>query len=418
MIIKPVKKLTGKITVPGDKSISHRAVMLGAVARGTTRIKNLLDCDDCNYTIGAFKAMGVNIYKTDGETVVEGRGLSGLVQPGGPINVGESGTSMRLLAGIVAGQKIRVTLTGSGQLLKRPMKRITEPLSLMGVDITSSEGGLPPIEVTGGEVDPIIYSLPVASAQVKSAVLFAGLYANGVTVVEERLRSRDHTERMMEAFGASIRMSGSKVSLTGPADLSARGIEVPGDISSAAFLVAGAVLLKGSKIRIENVGVNPTRSGAIDVLKRMGAKVEIHGMKGSFEPFADIVAEGSDTRGVIIEESEIPGLIDELPVIFAVAALSKGRTVIKKAGELRVKETDRISSMQANLSAMGADIRTDGEDVVIEGVESLKGAKLKSFGDHRTCMASAIAALAADSPSEIDDIECVNKSFPGFFNFI
>jgi 3-phosphoshikimate 1-carboxyvinyltransferase len=296
------------------------------------------------------------------------------------------------------------------------MERITGPLSLMGVDIKSSAGGLPPLRIKGGVVKPVRYKLPVASAQVKSAVLLAGLYAGGVTTVEEDVRSRDHTERMMKAFGADIKVSGSGVSITGGRPLSAVMVEVPGDISSAAFFMAAAVILKGSKLRMDNVGVNPSRAGIIDVLHRMGAKINILDKRGDFEPAADITIEGSDTRGVTIPEHEVPALIDELPAIFVVAALSRGRTVIRGGGELRVKETDRISSMQANLRAMGASFDADDDDIVINGVDSLEGAELKSFGDHRTCMASAVAALAARGESAIDDTGCVNKSFPAFFS--
>lgn len=415
MKISPVKKLAGVITVPGDKSISHRAVMLGAIARGNTIIKNLLDCDDCNHTIRAFADMGVPINKSGAETIVEGQGLYGLKQPKAAINVGESGTSMRLLAGLLAGQPVEVILTGSESLLKRPMKRITEPLSLMGVDIGSSVDGKPPLKIKGGRVDPVIYKLPIASAQVKSAVLLAGLYAEGITTVEETVHSRDHTERMMEAFGADIRISDLKTSLAGRKELSARMIEVPGDISSAAFFIAAAVMLKGSKVRINNVGVNPTRAGLIDVLMRMGARIRLLDKRGGFEPAADIIVEGSATKGVIIAEDEIPRLIDELPALFVVAAISEGRTVIKGAQELRIKETDRITSMETNLRSLGAIVEISGNDIVIDGVKKLRGAGLKSFGDHRTCMASVVAAAAAAGDSSIDDTGCVNKSFPGFF---
>jgi 3-phosphoshikimate 1-carboxyvinyltransferase len=418
MKVMSAKNISGEIRVPGDKSISHRAVMLGAIARGDTRIRNLLDCDDCANTIKAFRAMGVDIRDDGPDTVVKGCGLSGLRQPKSDISIGESGTSMRLLAGLVAGQRVDVTLTGSGQLLHRPMKRITEPLSLMGVDIKSSKDGFPPLKITGGAVSPINYKLPVASAQVKSAVLFAGLYAKGTTIVEEGTRSRDHTERMMKAFGADLDVSGLKIKLAGGKELSARHVDVPGDISSAAFFLAAATILKGSKIRISGVGINTTRMGAIDVLLRMGARIDLADKRGDFEPVADIIAESAATKGVTISKDEIPLLIDELPAIFVVAALSKGRTVIKGAQELRFKETDRIASMQNNLRAMGSRFDVEGDDIVIEGSGSLKGAGLKSFGDHRTCMASAIAALAAQGESAIDDIECVGKSFPEFFDVL
>ena len=415
-----IGKIAGEITVPGDKSISHRAVILGSLAKGRTIVKNLLDCDDCRHTIRAFKEMGVSIRESEGDIVIEGRGLKGLKRPERAINVGESGTSMRLLAGVLAGQDFTATLEGSKGLNKRPMGRIVEPLSMMGVDIKASGDNLPPIVIKGGMVKPISYKLPVASAQVKSAILLAGLYADGVTSVVENIKSRDHTERALKHFGAKVIIDGMKVSVRGVKELSARPVEVPGDMSSAAFFIAGATLLKGSKLKIKGVGINPTRYGFINILRRMGADIEILNKTDAFEPMADIVVQGSKTRGVVIGESMIPGLIDELPAIFVVAALSKGKTVIRGAEELRVKETDRISSMQANLKALGARMDMLGNDIVIEGVPALKGAGLKSFGDHRTCMASVIAALAAGSASAIaiDDTDCVIKSFPEFFKVL
>ncbi len=418
MMIKPINKIAGEITVPGDKSISHRAVILGAIAKGRTVIKNLLDCDDCRSTVRAFKNMGVHIDEGDGGVAIEGRGLKGLEKPSGPVNVGESGTSMRLLAGVISGQDFGVSLEGSGGLNKRPMKRIVEPLSMMGVDIKASAGGFPPIAVNGGRVKPIDYKLPVASAQVKSAILLAGLYADGITAVEEDIASRDHTERALKYFGAKVAVDGQKVSVEGIKELSARTVEIPGDISSAAFFIAAATLLKGSILRIKGLGINPTRYAFIDALLRMGANIALSDRKDAFEPSADMTVEGAVTRGVVIGEEMIPGMIDELPVLFTVAALSEGRTVIRGAGELRVKETDRISSCGANLKALGAKFDITGNDIVIEGVPRLKGAGLKSFGDHRTCMAAVVAALTAEGPSSIDDTECVNKSFPDFFRVL
>lgn len=418
MIIKPIKKISGEITVPGDKSISHRAVILGSLAKGRTIIKNSLDCDDCRNTIRAFKDMGVRIDEREGNVVIEGRGLKGLKEPARAINVGESGTSMRLLAGVIAGQSFGATLEGSRGLNKRPMGRIVEPLSMMGVDIKASDGGIPPLVIKGGPVNPIIYKLPVASAQVKSAILLAGLYADGSTTVVEKVKSRDHTERALEHFGAKVIVDGLKVSVRGVKELSAGFVEVPGDMSSAAFFIAGATLLKGSNLRIKGVGINPTRYGFINILLRMGADIEVLNKTDAFEPVADIVVRGSKTRGVVIGEDMIPGLIDELPAIFAVAALSKGKTIIRGAEELRVKETDRISSMQANMKALGARMDMLANDIVIEGVPVLKGGDLKSFGDHRTCMASVMAALAADSASTIDDTDSVIKSFPEFFRVL
>lgn len=413
--IKPIGKISGEVTVPGDKSVSHRAVMLGSIAEGTTDITNILDCDDCNYTIRAFRAMGVKITSRRGGALIEGRGMGGLKKPENVLYVGESGTTMRLLAGILAGQKFESIIDGAGSLKKRPMDRITEPLSMMGSDIKSSAGGLPPLAIKGGKLKAINYRLPVASAQVKSAVLLAGLYAEGTTVVEEMVRSRDHTERALKYFGANIRTDGLKISIDGLNGLSGKNITVPGDISSAAFFVAAATIIKGSSLKIKGVGVNPTRSGIIDVLLKMGADISLINKRDGLEPTADIIVRSAATKGIVIDREVLPSLIDELPAIFAVAAVSKGETVVKGAGELRVKETDRITSMEYNLKALGAGVKVSGNDIVISGVRELRPARLKSFGDHRTCMASMVAALAAKGPSTIDDTACVSKSFPEFF---
>jgi 3-phosphoshikimate 1-carboxyvinyltransferase len=412
------KSLQGDITLPGDKSISHRAIMLGALAEGITCIKGLLECDDSNFTIQAFKAMGVQIESIDEYTVVQGRGLTGLKRPADPIFVGSSGTTMRILAGILAAQKFETVLTGDRGLSARPMHRIIEPLSLMGSFIMGSRDGYPPLRIMGGKLRAIDYELPVPSAQVKSAILFAGLYVKGITKVTEKIKSRDHTERMMRYFGADIRTKGLKVMLSGGKELKARAIAVPGDISSASFFMAGACLVKGSKLKIRNVNINPTRAGIIDAMSRMGAHIEVVNKKDLFEPVGDIIVEYGRTNGITIEEAEIPSMIDELPILFVLASLSSGRTVIKGVKELKVKETDRIESMVYNLSRMGANIRVKGEDIVIEGAEGLKGAAFKSFGDHRTCMAMAIAALSAKEDSVIDDVDCVTKSFPEFFGVL
>ncbi len=418
MIIRPAKRLSGEIKVPGDKSISHRAVMIGAVAKGQTVIRGLLDCDDCNFTIGAFRQMGIAIEKSGDITTIDGKGLKGLANPGSAINVGSSGTSMRLLAGILAGQDFESVLEGSPGLSGRPMKRIVEPLSLMGARIKATGGDYPPISIMPGKLKPIDYKLPVSSAQVKSAILLAGLYADGVTSVEEIFKSRDHTERMLKYFGALVRSDGRKISIKGCSELMPKSVMIPGDISGASFFLAGAVILKGSAIKIKDVSINPTRAGFLDVLEKMGAGCELSGRKELFEPAADVKAASCLTKGIAIGEEMIPSIIDELPIIFVLASVSKGRTIIKGTEELRVKETDRIKSMKENLEKMGAHIEVNGPDIIIEGVTQLRGASLKSFGDHRTCMAMAIAALSASGESEIDDVDCVAKSFPGFFTVL
>ena len=413
--IEPIGRLFGEIDIPGDKSVSHRAIMLGSLANGQTSVKGLLDCDDCDCTIRAFRQMGIALKKKGAITFIEGKGLKGLTKPAGPINVGNSGTTMRIMAGILAGQDFESILTGDESLSNRPMKRITEPLSLMGARIKARAGEYPPLDIKGGPINSIDYKLPIPSAQIKSAVLFAGLYADGVTTVKEDYKSRDHTERMMKYFGADLRIKDSAVSIKGSRELKSRSVEIPGDISAASTFMAGAILLKGSRIRINRVGINPTRAGILNVLSKMGAKVKLLNKTDAYEPFSDIIVEYGRTRGTIIEEGIIPSIIDELPIIFVLACLSEGRTVIKGAGELRVKETDRINSMKENLGKMGARLTLKGDDIVIDGVDALSGASLESFGDHRTCMSVAIAALTAKSESSIDDIACVGKSFPGFF---
>lgn len=416
--LNPAKRLLGEVVLPGDKSISHRAIMCGAIAEGETVAAGILDCDDCNYTIGAFKDMGVRFDRDGRYTIVHGTGLNGLKKPAEPINAGNSGTTMRLLAGILAGQAFDSTLIGDEALSKRPMKRIIEPLAMMGADVTASPGGFPPLRIRGGTVKPVYYKLPMPSAQVKSAVLFAGLYASGLTTVEENVKSRDHTERMMEYFGADVKVDGLKVSVSGLKEMTGKELEIPGDISSASFFAAGAILLNGSRIRINKVSVNPTRAGILNILSRMGARLKVLNAVDSFEPYSDIEAESGPLKGITINESDVPGIIDELPIIFVLASLAKGRTVIKGAEELRVKETDRIVSMKENLEEMGGKVSVEKDRIVIDGVKSLKGAALKSYGDHRTCMSMAIAALAAEGESSIDDVECVNKSFPGFFKLL
>jgi 3-phosphoshikimate 1-carboxyvinyltransferase len=417
--IEPVNSLNGSVALPGDKSISHRAFMIGALAEGDTIIKNLLDCDDCNYTMRAFKEMGIVTRADKTGVVICGKGLGGLERPKKSLNVGNSGTTMRLLAGILAGQDFGSILEGDTSLSNRPMTRVIEPLARMGARITASTGGFPPLDIHGSKLSAIDYRMPIPSAQVKSAILFAGLYADGTTTVLEAFKSRDHTERMLKYAGADIKVRGSKISVKGGSALKAREYDIPGDISSASFFMAAAILLKDSKININGVSINPTRAGMLDIISRMGANINISNERDIFEPVGDIEVSTGRTKGVIINEDEIPGVIDELPIIFVLAALSKGRTVIKGAEELRVKETDRINSMKYNLEQMGARVEIGKDEISIEGVESLRGSTLlRSFGDHRTCMAMTVAALAAKGSSEIDDTSCVSKSFPGFFEVL
>lgn len=422
LTIKPVKKIFGTIVAPPDKSISHRAVMLGSIAEGTTKVKNFLVAEDCMRTVEAFKAMGVNIdlasrifsgWNLAGHCVeIKGAGLHGLKKPKGPIYCGNSGTTMRLLSGILAGQDFEVELTGDESLSKRPMKRIAAPLSLMGAVV---KGEHPPLIIHGGKLKPIDYKMPVASAQVKSCILLAGLYAGGVTSVAEPSASRDHTERMLGLFGVDVRHRGGKSSIKGGQKLKAADIEVPADISSAAFFMVAASIVKGSKLTIKSVGVNPTRTGVLDILKAMGAKIEIIRRPSyNFEPAADLIVESANLKAAIIKGEVIPRAIDELPVIMVAATRAKGTTKIIAAKELRVKETDRIKSLVWGLKKMGANIAVKGDDVYIKGPTKLKGATLKSFGDHRTAMSFAIAGLVAEGQTVIEDASCIFTSFPNF----
>ncbi|MEA3561006.1 MAG: 3-phosphoshikimate 1-carboxyvinyltransferase [Candidatus Omnitrophota bacterium] len=420
--IKPVQRLKGILTLPGDKSISHRAVMIGSIARGTTRIRNLLDSQDCERTIDAFRMLGVNIKKDKGEIIVEGRGLRSFAKPKGPIYLGNSGTSMRLLAGILVGQGFNCKLTGDKSLSARPMKRIVKPLKLMGAKIKTNiedsrpQEYYPPLEIQGKALRSIKYKTDVASAQVKSSVLLAGLFTNGLTTVTEPAASRDHTERMLRFFGADILVKGRTIFLR-PGELRARLVDIPGDISSAAFFLAAAALNKKSRLTLKSIGLNPTRTGILRLLRQMGAKIEIVNRRVKcFEPRGDIIIKGEVLRGIKIKGDIIPKVIDELPIIMVLAALARGRTLIEGAGELRVKETDRIFSMSSNLRMLGADIKERKDGVLIQGVSCLTGAKLKSFGDHRTAMSMVIAGLNTRGTTVIEDAGCIDTSFPGFMN--
>jgi len=390
--------------------------MLASLASGTSVIKNILHSDDTLTTIEAFRALGVDIAENLNEITITGQGLNGLKEPEGPLFMRNSGTSMRLLLGILAGQTFATTLTADEGLSNRPMRRVTEPLSMMGAEFEGKENAnYAPITVIGGKLKAITYMSKISSAQVKSAILLAGLYANGTTSLAEPDRSRDHTERMLKVFGASILVQGLRVYVTGGTSLKAANIEIPGDISSAAFFIVGASIIKGSSITLKSVGINPTRTGVIDILEMMGAKITIKNIRdGMSEPRGDIAVESSNLRGVKIQSNIIPRCIDELPIIMVAAAYAEGTTVIHGAGELKVKETDRISSMGANLRNMGAKFEAKGDDIVIEGAGPLNGIPAMSFGDHRTAMSMAIAGLAAKGDTTVDDTDCIAKSYPNF----
>ena len=415
--------MRGVISVPGDKSISHRAIILGSLSTSRTLIRNLLTGEDCLSTMEAFRSMGVVIRREkEGEWTIEGCGLRGLKPPkgAGEIYLGNSGTSMRLIAGVLAGQNFEATLTGDESLSKRPMGRIAKPLREMGADVRSfASGDFPPIVIKGGRLRPISYKTKVPSAQVKSCILLAGLYANGITEVVEPLKSRDHTERMLKVFGAEITLEGLKVRVRGNPDLKLRTIDIPGDISSASFLLVAAAMLPDSDVTITSVGLNPTRSAIINILKQMGADIETSGVVDDFEPYGNIRLRAPKTlKPIVIGEGLIPRLIDEIPIICVAASLAKGESRICGIGELRVKETDRINSIVTNLQKMGVDIKSVDDDIAIKGRLRLKPARLESFGDHRTAMSMAVAGLSADGRSEIEGIECINTSFPQFFNKI
>jgi len=419
--IQEVKRpLRGELTVPGDKSISHRAVIFASVAEGESRVFNLCGGEDNLRTVRAFKDLGVRIWHESGVLGIDGKGWDGLRQPGNVIDCGNSGTTMRLLSGVLAGRPFVTVLDGDGSLRQRPMRRIIDPLGRMGAQILSHNGrGVAPLEIHGGRLRGIVYVSPVASAQVKSAVLLAGLQAKGVTVVREPQQSRDHTEIMARSFGAEMELECRSVSLHGPQRLSARDVHVPGDLSSAALFLVAAASIPGSDILIRGVGCNPTRSGVIDILKRMGASIELQPKQGGAgEAVADVRIMGGTLRGVEIGADMVPRTIDEYPVLAVAAALAEGVTTVSGAKELRYKESDRIAAMTKELAKLGVQVEEREDGMKIEGRRRLQGAQVKTCGDHRVAMALAVAGLSADGGVEIDDSDCVDISFPGFFDLL
>lgn len=417
MKLKKIQSLRGELTVPGDKSISHRAVMFGALAQGMTEVHHFLKGADCLSTIDCFRRLGIRIEETDDVLLIHGKGLDGLVSPTDILDAGNSGTTTRLLAGILAAQPFSSTLTGDASLQKRPMKRIVDPLTQMGASLTSiNENGCVPLRIAGRPLHGIHYISSVASAQVKSAVLLAGLYAEGETSVTEPFVSRDHTELMLGSFGAQIAASGTTVTIQPRPALSGQCISVPGDISSAAYFIAAALLVPNSEVLIRNVGINPTRDGILKAAQAMGGNIQLLNRRtAGGEPVADLLVTSSSLHGITIEGSMIPGLIDELPVIAVMAAAAQGTTVIRDAAELKVKESDRIAVMVKNLSAMGADITGTDDGMIIRGGPALCGAQIDAFEDHRIAMSFAVAALFADGETEIRGSDCVQISYPGFY---
>ena len=416
-VLRGPAPLSGAVRVPGDKSISHRALLLGAMAHGVTEIRGLLRSEDCLATLGALRALGVEIVEgADGVAWVHGRGPEGLCEPETVLDLGNSGTTLRLLAGLLAGRPFLSVLTGDASLRRRPTRRIVDPLRAMGATLLGrAEDGLPPLVVRGGGLSGTAWTSPIASAQVKSAILFAGLQARGETSVTEPILSRDHTERMLVAFGVTPEREGTRVAVSGGSILRGTRLDIPGDLSSAAFFVVAGAARRGVDLRIEGVGVNPTRTGILDVLAAMGAPV---GMERSREqggePVADLAVRGARLRGVRIGAGLIPRLLDEIPVLAVAAALGEGETVIEGAGELRVKEVDRLTAIRDELGRLGVTVTMTGDGLAVRGGARLRGAVVSSRGDHRMAMSLAVAALFCTGETTIRDVACVETSFPGF----
>jgi 3-phosphoshikimate 1-carboxyvinyltransferase len=481
-LVKGPSCIKGEISFPGDKSIAHRSVILSALSQGKTTIQNFPANADCLSTIKAFRKLGIKItgklkVNTFNTINVFGKGLRGLAPPKKPLFIGDSGTTFRLLLGVLAGQNFKIKLVAGKSLSKRPMLRVAHPLRLMGATITARPKPVnsltlkpanagnpmeeyPPISILGAKLEAITYKIPVASAQVKSAILLAALYTNKITKVIEPIKTRDHTERMLKLFKANIKVKGNNILIKGDRELVCPGkIYIPGDLSSAGFFIVLACILSNSEILIKNVNLNPSRMGIVKVLKRMGAVIKVKSQKSlasrdpaldrklkrgkgkSAEPIGDILVKSSRLKGTMVKKEEIPSLIDELPVLMVAACFARGRSVFEGVGELRVKETDRIRSMVDNLQEMGADIKVKSqkspalrdpafdrklergkvktvESIIIKGVLNLKGSRVKSFGDHRIAMSMIVAALMAKGKTVIDDISCINKSFPGFLSVL
>lgn len=414
--VRPGGALKGRLRVPGDKSISHRSIMLGSLAEGTTHVSGFLEGEDSLATLDAFRQMGVEIDGPEnGRVVIHGVGMHGLKAPVSPLDLGNSGTSMRLLSGLLAGQGLDLILTGDASLSSRPMRRVTEPLMLMGARVDTTEAGTAPLHIRPVEsLHAIDYALPVASAQVKSCVLLAGMYATGTTCVTEPAPTRDHTERMLRGFGYEVQREGQRICLEGGGKLNACDIDVPADISSAAFFLVGASIAPGSDLTLEHVGMNPTRDGVITILRLMGADIEVSNeRKVGGEPVADLRVRHAPLKGIHVPEDQVPLAIDEFPAIFIAAACAEGETVLTGAAELRVKESDRIQVMADGLQVLGVDARPTADGMIIRGGR-IQGGEVDSHGDHRIAMSFAMAALRADGNIHIRDCANVNTSFPAF----
>lgn len=416
-IVQPGGTLNGEFRVPGDKSISHRSIMFGSIADGTSHVSGFLQGEDSLNTLRAFQAMGVEIQgpDEDGNVTIHGVGVDGLKQPQAPLDLGNSGTSMRLMSGLLAGQSFDLELRGDRSLSSRPMKRVTDPLALMGARVDTADGGKPPLRVHGQQtLSGINYHMPVASAQVKSCLLLAGIYAKGQTCVTEPAPTRDHTERMLIAYGYPLQRQGSTVCIEGGGRLMACDIDVPADISSAAFFMVGASIAKNSDITLSHVGINPTRTGVIDILRLMGADIQLlNEREVGGEPVADIRIRSAQLTGAVIPESLVPLAIDEFPVIFVAAACAEGETIVTGARELRVKESDRIQVMADGLQSLGVQAKATEDGMVIQGGK-IQGGRVHAHDDHRIAMAFTMASLRAEGEIHIEDCINVNTSFPGF----
>jgi len=431
--VKHASCVKGEILLLGDKSIACRSIIISAISCGKTTVENFPPNKDCLSTIKTFKNLGIKITQNQKVKTITvfGNGLCGLKKPKGPIFVGDSGTTLRLTLGVLAGQNFAVTLTTGKSLSGRPMLRVTAPLRMMGAEVIAKRKAqnvkleeYPPIRIRGSSLKPITYRMPVASAQVKSAILLAGLYAKGKTCVIEPVKTRDHTERMLRLFKTGIKVNENAIVIKGKKELVSPGrIFIPGDISSAGFFMVLGTILPNSRILIKDINLNPSRIGIIKVLKRMGSDIQVLGNSAvGFEPIGDIIIKSSKLKSTIIKKKEIPSLIDELPILMVAACFAKGESVFEGVGELRIKETDRIRSMSENLKKMGADIRVlktlKSEKIIIQGGRTIMGATVKSFGDHRTAMSMVVAGLAARGKTQIDNITCINKSFPNFLSLL
>ena len=415
--ISPASAITGAITLPGDKSMSHRYAMISAIADGESRIHNYSTGADCHSTLGCVRALGVDVEIDGTEVLIKGRGLEGLRPPVNDLDAGNSGSTIRMLSGILAAQPFLTRIFGDESLSRRPMQRIMRPLAEMGAEIRAREDKFPPLEITGTRLRPIHYTLPVPSAQVKTCVLFAGLFAEGQTSVSEPVASRDHTEIALREFGADLSVSQRRITLAGRSHLTGRELVVPSDLSSAAFFIVAALLVPGSQLTIRGVGLNPTRSALLDLLTGMGAKILIPTLESrNGELIGDIVVQHSDLKGGTVEGALTAALIDEIPVLAVLGAATEEGLTVRDAGELRVKETDRIHTVVENLRRLGVEAEEQSDGMVIPGRQKFRGATFDSFGDHRIAMAFAVAALRAEGESVIEGAEAASVSFPEFWS--